>query len=1211
MTDTDIQIKINAVATDASREIKRLTKQIDAMNKTIAKGGKVNQYAVGQMTRSFKSLTAHVSKLMIIYGTFKTLLTSTVITAKFEQSVKKLGIYSGATAIQLQELEDKAKALGESTVFSASQVAEGMNEMALAGLSSEQMLAGIGDTLNLASVGMITLKEATDYTVTSMKTYGLEATDMNNITDIFAKGATISATTVTQLGHALTKAGAVANSYNISLEETTAMLGLLADGGRRGAEAGTQLKIAMLRLASNPEAKKYLDQLNISMYKMIEQADGTRKKVLLPFTEQLRIVRDRLRELDAEARNEAMARIFGTEAVASAEILMNNLEKVHENLAKIRDAMANDFATQSAIAMVDTLTGTFKNLLSALEGLAIKIIADMTPALREMLDGWTETIRGMDEDEVNMFAESLINLVNAVVLTTDTITKFSGTTIGFISENRNLLKVVASLGVAFKILKSEMLATFVVGMGSAGMSVTRFTGLLIVARLKVMALGTAMMSWTILATGGIVAVVAGLAIYIDRLQDTWKKRKKLLDLENKGSRDYASIVDRIVEATNYQTGVIGKNNVERAKLAKAISEEISKLLQEEKTLKKGSLTTEEYIQKKETLKEVISSLQQKLVQLGSSWEKETGAIKKATDAQIENLEISQKALDNFDKYDKTLQKRVNATDKAIKKIEKIERGLLLKQKQIEVERLAIIKKYADMRSQIIEEYDSLEYEGKTKNLSSYEKYLSDRNRALDLANKAEEALTEGRLAEASRYYSEAKSLASSFSASVIEENGKILASSDETYRIALSIYKKTKEGELKILNQKKIAELEANANKMELIVLELEGQQALLKMQKEQLEALKNLGKTAEETKKDFDEQDYFEKINKDFDETVAKFKSKHLEAVAKLDKEKFDQASQQLEEKIDKINNKGIDLKVKVKDIDEATKKTHHLESRLVNGNYEMVVVANDEDLDESHKKVSRLETKLVNGNYEMVVVTEDVELDDTTKKVSKLETKLVNGNYEMVVVTNIKDAKKEIDKIESHAKSKKPVTQELVSDVLPAKLAIDQFVGWVGTQEASMKVYVNITPATQGVNKLIAWINNQVAYVDVYERYHSARAGGGLIPRFANGGMFTGSGRVAGYDPTDSDKVSARLTGGEFVVKREAVDSYGLSILHAINTMSYPKPRGYAMGGVVGGAGNLTSPSDMSPINLNIGNQSFRMMGDRENTESLVRFIESEGGL
>ena len=257
MTDTDIQIKIDAVAGNASKEINKLTKDIAKMNKTIATGGKVTTQNVGQMTRSFKSLTAHVSKLAIIYGTFKTLMTGTVITAQFEQSIQKLGIYSGATAQELALLEEKAKALGESTVFSASQVAEGMNEMALAGLSSEDMLAGIGDTLNLASVGMISLKEATDYTVTSMKTYGLEASDMNDITDIFAKGSTISATTVTQLGQALTKVGAVASTYNVSLEETTALLGVLADGGRRASEAGTQLKISMLRLASNPEAKKY------------------------------------------------------------------------------------------------------------------------------------------------------------------------------------------------------------------------------------------------------------------------------------------------------------------------------------------------------------------------------------------------------------------------------------------------------------------------------------------------------------------------------------------------------------------------------------------------------------------------------------------------------------------------------------------------------------------------------------------------------------------------------------------------------------------------------------------------------------------------------------------------------------------------------------------------------------------------------------------
>lgn len=1295
---SDIKIIVDAESAKASAEIKKLTKDLDKMNKTIKDGGKVTEKNVSQMTRSFKSLTAHVSKLAIIYGTFKTLMTGTVITAQFEQSIKKLGVFSGSSAVQLTELSDKAKDLGESTIFSASQVAEGMNEMALAGLSSNEMLDGISDVLNLASVGMISLKDATDFTVTSMKAFGLESSDINDITDVFAKTSTISATNVTQLGQALSKVGQVAHTYNVSLEETSVALGILADSGRRGSEAGTQLKIVMQRLAGNKEALKYIEELTdettglkLSMY----DASGA----LLPFDEQLRKINQSLSGLDEKSRNIKLAEIFGSEASASAIALLNNLEDYRVKLLEVQEAMANDFATKSAKVMVDTLIGSFKNLQSALEGLAIKIVGEMTPALRGMLDQWTETIRGMDEDEVKDFADALTGLVEGVTSVTGAFASFAGSTIGFISNNKNLVAVVGTLVIAVKVLRTEMIKTFVATVaqskGSLGSLILGFG--LVETRIKSMIVQIGL--WKIATLGAITVVVAGLAMYVDKLQATWKARSKLLDLEVTAGARYSEIVNQIVKATDYSTGVIGENNVERAKLATSISKEIGLLEKELTGLKRGSLTFKEYTDKRKVLREQLDSLYGIQEKIGKSWVKETVAVKKATDAQILNNTITKEAIKNYDKFDKALQKRVDSTEKAISKIIKAEQGLVLKQAKVEADRLRIISDYADKRLQIVEDYNSLEYEGRTADLEGLAKHNAEKLRIEELLAKGREALSKGAIDEASRYYAEAKSMASSFAGQVIEENGKVLISSSETYKTASDIYKTTKQAELVILDQKKIAELQANKQKLELIVLELKGQKALLEMQDKFLEKLTQLGDKAKDTKAQFDEPSYFQKINEDYDKTIQHFEDKALEMQVDID----DKIAKTKLANIDTLKQKlttpkRMEIKVDDKELKEAGKSTDDLKYRLesvmgLDGNYEMVMVVNDDDIDKATRSVENLNIVLTDDPEAKVTIdiadvtiaqdeltalkgwtesdvieinftSNDEAIDDSKRKLESLVigdykvkvdadttpldfgiAKLIAGYkktsddkkkltmvtnpefteaekmiatflalqkdepIEKKVVADVRGISTEVEKEKVKIESQTPIETKVSADTT---LVIDKTASTlqvVSNMVANVKVDADTSRAYTSVVALIRWINSQSAKVNV------GFSGGGSVPQgLAGGGVFTGSGSVGGYDATDSDGVNARLTGGEFVINRSAVDIAGLSMLNDINDKKYSSLKGYATGGLVGGSNNVTSESNnfknLGTLNLNVGGKTYPALVPQEVADALQIYMNTEGG-
>ena len=115
----------------------------------------------------------------------------------------------------MEELKLKALELGESTIFSASQVVSAMQGMAQAGLSVDEQLKGVGSILDLASVAMISLADATKIAVTPMKEWKLEAKDLGDVTDILTRGATLSNTTILEFGEAMGRVGGIAHEYGV------------------------------------------------------------------------------------------------------------------------------------------------------------------------------------------------------------------------------------------------------------------------------------------------------------------------------------------------------------------------------------------------------------------------------------------------------------------------------------------------------------------------------------------------------------------------------------------------------------------------------------------------------------------------------------------------------------------------------------------------------------------------------------------------------------------------------------------------------------------------------------------------------------------------------------------------------------------------------------------------------------------------------------
>ena len=320
-----VVIDIKANTKQASTEIRNLNKQIKSLEAQQTRSNRSMARSTASMKKlstGFKQLSSHLARLVVIYGSF-TALTNTVKTfAEFEQSIATLGAISGATGDKLLELENKALELGKTTVFTASQVAEGMTEMARAGLTAQEQLDGIEAVLNLSIVGMVELSTASIYATTTMNAFNLEATDLPMIVDVMTASINSSAQNLDQLANALKKVSPVAKSQNITLQETVAVLGLLADAGIRAERGGTQLKIAIERIASNQEAGKFIEQLGVDMYDASER--------LLPLTERLALLKGSLDELSQKGRKFYVAKIFGSEALATAEVMLNNITLIEK-----------------------------------------------------------------------------------------------------------------------------------------------------------------------------------------------------------------------------------------------------------------------------------------------------------------------------------------------------------------------------------------------------------------------------------------------------------------------------------------------------------------------------------------------------------------------------------------------------------------------------------------------------------------------------------------------------------------------------------------------------------------------------------------------------------------------------------------------------------------------------------------------------------------
>lgn len=314
----------------------------------------------------------------------------------FDSSMSKVAAISGATGEQLDALREKAKELGGSTAFTAQEVVDGFNYMAMAGWKTEDMLGGIDGILSLAAASGTDLATTSDIVTDALTAFGLEAKDAGRFADVMAAASANANTNVEMMGATFQYVAPVAGALNFSIEDTAAAIGMMANAGIKGTKAGTALRAMFSRLAAPPEAAAdALEALGVSL----TDEDGNVKA--------LSVVIDELREGFSgltEAEQAAYAKdIAGQEAMSGLLTIVNSAPA---DMQKLTDAIAESSgaAEEMAGTMLDNLGGDITLLKSNFEGLQLQLADALMPTLRDavgVVNTFIDALRGTaDLDDV-------------------------------------------------------------------------------------------------------------------------------------------------------------------------------------------------------------------------------------------------------------------------------------------------------------------------------------------------------------------------------------------------------------------------------------------------------------------------------------------------------------------------------------------------------------------------------------------------------------------------------------------------------------------------------------------------------------------------------------------------------------------------------------------------------------------------------------------
>ena len=434
---------------ETEQELRRLEQQAEqsatALQKIGATGEKLQ--AVGDKVSSVGQ------KLLPVTGVVTGLGTAAVKTAAdFDSAMSRVAAVSGATGSDFDKLRDKAREMGAKTKFSATEAADAMNYMAMAGWKTEDMLSGIEGVMYLAAASGEDLATTSDIVTDALTAFGLTAEDSGHFADVLAAASSNANTNVSMMGETFKYCAPVAGALGFSVEDTAEAIGLMGNAGIKASQAGTSMRSIMTNLTGDVKLSgAAIGDVTIAT----TNADGSMRS-LSAILADCRVAFGGMTE--AEKANNAET-LVGKNAMSGFLALMN---AAPEDIAKVSGAVNNckDAAKNMADTMQDNLEGQLTILKSQLQELAISFGDLLMPAVRSIvsgLQGMVDVLNAMPDGvkQVIMIIALLAAALGPVLIIIGKVISAVGTIMTIVPK---LAGVINTVKTAFGALNAVMLA---------------------------------------------------------------------------------------------------------------------------------------------------------------------------------------------------------------------------------------------------------------------------------------------------------------------------------------------------------------------------------------------------------------------------------------------------------------------------------------------------------------------------------------------------------------------------------------------------------------------------------------------------------------------------------------------------------------------------------------------------------------------------------
>lgn len=376
--------KAQALTDKLAEDIAKTEVNVDNLNKTQRKTYESIVSKTRQANTETNSLTDSVKSLIAGYVSYNVIKSAIKQFSDFDDQLKRTQALSGATAMESLKLEKQSRQLGQTTAFTASQVAQAQGNMAQAGLKVNQILEATPGILSLASAGQIDLASATDMAISSLNIFGLEASKSTHVADLLATAQANSTGNTHWFSMALQNAGANAKTLGYTLEDTLAVLGVMAPAFKEGGSAGTALN-AILRDLNKNMSKQGTIMLNGKKVTIAQNGE------MLSMASIVKNVDSATSNLTKTQKYQALATIFGDEAIRGFNVILGAGASEIQRYDKIMSSATGTAQNMSNI-MESGLGGALRTLSSGVEGVVLNLVTTFEPALMIVFNALNATL---------------------------------------------------------------------------------------------------------------------------------------------------------------------------------------------------------------------------------------------------------------------------------------------------------------------------------------------------------------------------------------------------------------------------------------------------------------------------------------------------------------------------------------------------------------------------------------------------------------------------------------------------------------------------------------------------------------------------------------------------------------------------------------------------------------------------------------------------